>query len=46
VKRRADVVGIFPNEAGITRLLGAVLASQNEDWLLQIVTCRSKACWR
>ena len=35
VKRRADVVGIFPNEESITRLLGAVLTEQNEEWLLQ-----------
>jgi putative transposase len=35
VKRRADVVGIFPNEASITRLIGAVLLEQNEEWLLQ-----------
>ena len=35
VKRRADVVGIFPNEAGITRLIGAVLLRQNDEWLLQ-----------
>jgi len=32
VKRRANVVGIFPNEASILRLIGAVLMEQNEDW--------------
>jgi len=35
VKRRAEVVGIFPNEASITRLIGAVLLEQNDEWLLQ-----------
>jgi Transposase, Mutator family len=32
VKRRADVVGIFPNDASIMRLIGAVLFKQNDEW--------------
>src|SRR3982751_1902902 len=35
VKRRADVVGIFPSEASITRLIGAVLLEANDEWQLQ-----------
>ncbi len=32
VKRRADVGGIFSNEASIMRLIGAVLFEQNDEW--------------
>src|SRR5665213_3774859 len=35
IKRRTEVVGIFPNEEAITRLIGSILLEQNDEWAVQ-----------
>ncbi len=37
IKRRTNVVGIFPNEAAITRLIGALMKEQSEERPIQML---------
>lgn len=46
IKRRSDVVGIFPTERSIHRFVGALLIEQNDEWSIQRRYGNPRQRWR